>query len=101
MTGLVRDKHKSIKALLHDSLANNAHDARLENDVNILDYWKPDYKRRDKKLTSVTVQELSPIVLTVNVGLKEDIQLGSEEGTVAGSGKTIQKRKMLGIWTEF
>jgi hypothetical protein len=37
----------------------------------------------------------------VNAGLRQGIQLGSEEGTVAGCGKTMQKRKMLGIWVEF
>ena len=37
----------------------------------------------------------------VNAGLRQGIQLGSEECTVAGSEKTMQKRKMLGIWAEF
>jgi hypothetical protein len=39
----------------------------------------------------------------VNVGLRQGIGLhvGREEGTVAGSGKTMQKRKMLRISDEF
>jgi hypothetical protein len=37
----------------------------------------------------------------VNVGLRQGIQLGSEEGTVAESGKTMQKRRVLGISAEF
>jgi hypothetical protein len=58
MTGSVPDKHKPIKPLLYDSIGNNAYNARPENGVNFLDCWKPDYKRRDKKLTSLPVQEL-------------------------------------------